>query len=269
MNLPGPEEEEEVQTRPDKSRMAILRRPVSQRRSIKSRKATMAKKTYYRPTKKSGGQTSAGVITGLSPNNYGFPDRLKTRLRYCDVVQLEATAGNPGLWQFRLSSLYDPDYTGTGHQPQWYDQLVAVYQRYRVLGAKITVTFSPNQVSDTEANDKGPYIVGITTSENATFGSGTSTDLLEDNNSTHSVLADKQGANNVKTLEATYSPIRDLGLGNGDDVMMALSNANPARNIFANVWALDMTENAAVDVVAKVCIEFWAEFSAPRTTIRS
>lgn len=244
--------------------MGVLRKPVSARRSIKSRKAKSTKKTFYRRAKTEGGAMSAGVITNIGPSNYGFPDRLKTRLQYCDVVQLAASAGSPGIWQFRLTSLWDPDLTGTGHQPQWYDQLVAVYQRYRVLGAKITVTFASNHISDTETNDKGPYIVGITTNENVSFGSASFPALLEDTNSVHTVLGDKQGSNNVKTLSATYSPKRDLNLDPYDDILMGLSNNNPNRNFHATVWCADMTELASPDVVAKVSIEYMAEFSIPR-----
>lgn len=33
---------------------------------------------------------------------------------------------------FRANSLYDPDYTSVGGQPYMYDQLAAIYNRYRV-----------------------------------------------------------------------------------------------------------------------------------------
>lgn len=244
--------------------MGIARRPVSARRYVKSRKAQSAKKTYTPYRKATGGPVNPGLVTRVSRNNFGFPDRLKTKLQYCDVIQLGASAGSPAVWQFRMTSLFDPDYTGTGHQPQWFDQLAGVYQAYRVLGSKITVTFSPNQVSDSETNDKGPYIVGITGNENVSFGSANYPALLEDANSVHTVLGDKQGANNVKTLSLTYSPLRDMDSDPLDQSLRALTGNNPSRNFFANVWALDMTEASNQDVVAKVCIEFWAEFSTPR-----
>lgn len=45
--------------------------------------------------------------------------------------------------QFRINSLYDPDYTGVGGQPRYYDQLVTgtMYRAYRVdkVGYKITL----------------------------------------------------------------------------------------------------------------------------------
>lgn len=41
----------------------------------------------------------------------------------------------------RVNSLWDPDYTGTGHQPLGRDELAARYKSYRVDGALIRATF--------------------------------------------------------------------------------------------------------------------------------
>lgn len=248
--------------------MVVYRRPVSARRSIKSRKARSAKRTYYRKAK-SGGPASAGVITHLSPNNYGFPDRLKTKLIYADVVQLQASAGNPGIWQFRMNSLFDPDLTGTGHQPQWFDQLAAVYARYRVNFAKITATFVPNNVNDTETNDTGPYIIGISTNQNATFSAANYAALLENPNTESTVLVDKQGGNNMKTLSADYNPKRDFDISPLDGDLLTAVNANPIRTFIATVWALDMTESVSQDVVCKICIEYDVTMSMIRDNVVS
>lgn len=40
---------------------------------------------------------------------------------------------------FRANSLYDPDYTGTGHQPNGFDALMAAYDHFTVLATKIRV----------------------------------------------------------------------------------------------------------------------------------
>jgi hypothetical protein len=43
---------------------------------------------------------------------------------------------------FRLNSLYDPDYTGAGHQPYFFDQIAGIYNRYRVNACTVDITFS-------------------------------------------------------------------------------------------------------------------------------
>lgn len=254
--------------------MAVYRRPVSQRRSIKrQRKAKPYKRTFTPPRSRSNGSTMVpGRITGLSSHDFGFPDRLKTKLQYQDVVQLAASAGSPAVWQFRMNSLFDPDYSGTGHQPQWYDQLSAVYSNYKVLGSKITCVFIPNNINDTELNDKGPYICGITTVAGTTsFSAASYPALLEDGNSVHGIIVDKQGGSNKVTLSNTFSPMRDLGLDPNSTDLRVPTGSNPSTNaaVYANVWALDMTEAASQDVVVKVQIEFVCEFSVRKENVVS
>ena len=36
----------------------------------------------------------------------------------------------------------DPNHTGVGHQPLYFDQLMTIYNHYIVIGAKITVKFT-------------------------------------------------------------------------------------------------------------------------------
>ncbi len=55
---------------------------------------------------------------------------------YFDVYQL-ATSSLVGAFQtFRANSPFDPDFTNVGHQPMYRDQIVAMYQNYRVLRTK-------------------------------------------------------------------------------------------------------------------------------------
>jgi len=50
---------------------------------------------------------------------------------------------NPGAavaqYTFRGNSLYDPDYTGAGQQPRYYDTYSTVYGKYRVFGSRMTI----------------------------------------------------------------------------------------------------------------------------------
>jgi hypothetical protein len=41
-----------------------------------------------------------------------------------------------------LNNIYDPNATGTGHQPMFHDELAAVYGRYRVVSALVKFTIS-------------------------------------------------------------------------------------------------------------------------------
>lgn len=43
---------------------------------------------------------------------------------------------------YRLNSVYDPDYTGAGHQPYGFDQLSGLYNKYRVDRVKFEIIYT-------------------------------------------------------------------------------------------------------------------------------
>lgn len=77
-----------------------------------------------------------------------FPDSRLVRHKYCDTISLSAGTGGgaASTWIFRTNSLYDPDYTGVGHQPMFHDEMAAQYKTYTVLRSWIRITF-PNEAN--------------------------------------------------------------------------------------------------------------------------
>ncbi len=77
-----------------------------------------------------------------------FPLRLRTVLPYADQFTLSGTAFSAGFGteqSYRLNSLFDPDFTGTGHQPYGFDQITPWYYKYQVDMVEINLTFSDPQ----------------------------------------------------------------------------------------------------------------------------
>lgn len=70
----------------------------------------------------------------------GFPSSMTVKLRYCQHFDLDPAAGLFAAQVFRANSAFDPDMTGIGHQPSNFDRWAVNYDRYTVLGAKITIT---------------------------------------------------------------------------------------------------------------------------------
>lgn len=75
-----------------------------------------------------------------------YPNGLIAKHKYTMNKTLNATyTANdiPGTAQqsFRTASLFDPDRTGVGHQPLFFDEMSAIYKQYRILGAKCKVRF--------------------------------------------------------------------------------------------------------------------------------
>jgi len=78
--------------------------------------------------------------------NDPFPPHSFHSLTYSssDVVGNSTTLLFGTTKQFSLNSLYDPDVSGTGHQPYGFDQLCAStgpYTRYKVLGVSVKMRF--------------------------------------------------------------------------------------------------------------------------------
>lgn len=203
------------------------------------------------------------VIPLIRNPDYGFPDKLVTNLRYVDVFRLTGSAGTPGANTFRMNSCFDPDLSGVGHQPMYYDQLcgavgTAPYSRYRVLQSKITCTYSMESPPSLTAANVGPVIVGLHTSNTSGLFASSVSALMEASGSKWTYLQDKSGSNNVKTLTATYIPTRDLGLDAGDDTLAAGSTASPTQAFHAIPWKVDPVGAGIVNVIVQ--IEFRVQF---------
>lgn len=100
------------------------------------RKLTMSKKSNSQ-----NGISTAGAIrlarkqkdSGVAPFHYAT-------LVYPVAFTSSSLTGGDWYWQFRLNSLFDPDFTGTGSQPTTFDQWMALYDRYRVLATDVDLT---------------------------------------------------------------------------------------------------------------------------------
>lgn len=71
-----------------------------------------------------------------------FPREMKIRMSYFESISFTGTASVANDRIFNLNSIFDPYRSGTGHQPQGYDQWSNFYGRYRVDACKVTVSFS-------------------------------------------------------------------------------------------------------------------------------
>lgn len=111
------------------------------------------------------------------------PDRIFLKLNYCETFTI--ASGATANEQVFRSSLYDPDYTGVGHQPLGRDQWATFYQKYRVYGMKYHLA-----VEHTSAS---PLVICVLWDSNP---GGAYTNLTE-------------------AIEKTYSKWKYLSSGNG------------------------------------------------------
>lgn len=118
---------------PEAKRMRMLGKQKPRYGRKKSSYRALAKKMYKR----------RGTQVGRT---LGFPKMLKFQHKYWEQLSLTDSGGYVH-HQFSCNGMYDPNTTGVGHQPMYYDQLAALYDHYTVIGSKIKWTIVPQGTS--------------------------------------------------------------------------------------------------------------------------
>lgn len=178
------------------------------------------------------------------------PDSVKVKLKYVEKVPM-STMTTLGSWSyaFRLNSVFDPNFTGTGHQPNGFDQWAAFYGKYRVLGGSWRVTF---------ANSDATYPVDLVAVERANDNSVDSNvqSYLQEPRS-HYAAASTRGAPAV-SLSSSFQNQKLLGLDSkefADQDYAALVTTNPAVQtwlmLFAQVFNSELS-NADQSIMVEI-----------------
>lgn len=197
------------------------------------------------------------IPRGLVSLGKGFPKKLTMTHTYIEpYTSLTSTAGAINIYKFICNGMYDPNYSGAGHQPYYFDQAAALYDHYHIIGSKITVTCVPSSSTSPSA------VVGIVISDDATlaasewsslaeFGQGGSNKAIALSNST------------PKTLVSTWSAKKIFGKGlMANNSLQGTSTANPTEQSVYNfyVQSIDGASNTTVYFTAKIeYIAVWSE----------
>jgi hypothetical protein len=84
-------------------------------------------------------------VTSVQKPLYGFIyPRVLTTLKYTDqITRINLTLVGSN-YIYNMNSVFDPDVTGTGHQPYGHDTLAGIYARYRVMRIRWKIVNSAN-----------------------------------------------------------------------------------------------------------------------------
>lgn len=209
-------------------------------------------------------KSERGVVTLVHGPGRIMPGRLRTKLIFQRRINLSVTAGVPTGNQFMLNSLYDPDQTGVGNQPMGFDEFATLYQRYRVLGAKVilrtTAIYGPNAANTLE--------IGMAPSTETLALTMDPQQLGAQPGGVFKV-AYAAGSNKDSIISRYYDIAKTIGISklsyNADLNYGALTNANPANPLYLNVGVQTTDENSSSTVYSYVQINFYVEFSQPQS----
>lgn len=146
-------------------------------------------------------------LSFLSP----VPKSIKVRMRYVQDITLDPATGGGASHIFRANGMYDPDVTGTGHQPYGFDQLMTLFNHFTVVGSKCTARFNNTDSSNI-------YNVAIGVYDSATSSTASRIWNLERPGTTYTALGLATGGSNLKTLSKTFSTRKYFNIKNPTDV---------------------------------------------------
>lgn len=189
----------------------------------------------------------------------GFPSKITCIHRYSEVVTIPASTNlnHVGTHTFNLSSMYDPNVTGTGSQPRGRDQMVNIYARYCVIGAKVTYKPVGPAILDAQGTIAGMAFGSAITQTSAFQQTNGYTDLIEQ-------YAYRQQASIKNDVGATRALTRKYSLKKflkhpyplSDDVVTSLSSGSPGVGAYFHVWCCNPTGAAMPAIAFAVTIDY-------------
>ena len=181
----------------------------------------------------------------------GFPPLMKVDLHYESLVTLMPGAAVAS-YVFRGNSLFDPDYTGTGHQPRYYDQLTPIYGRYKVLRSAITVEMingSPNS---------GAIFAITPNTEIITFTSWQQASELPRSKTSQIVPVASRYPFKLSSSASTKSICGLLPYQVNDEDWSASIGTNPVQIWYWNINVASIDESSHVTVSLRVRLKYHA-----------
>lgn len=187
----------------------------------------------------------------------GVADSTYVKLKYAQRITLSSTSGAVAENVYRGNSLFDPDLTGTGHQPYFFDQWSTFYGYYTVLGAAVKATYVATGSTVSTCNCRY-YLVFDDNSAAYTNASNALSSPYS-----RSAFSNINGES-VRTLGMYINSDKIFGLKkNGvqfDSDYSAAVSANPSFQWFIHVGQQPMDESANNAIFVEVEITYYVKF---------
>lgn len=196
----------------------------------------------------------------------GFPKSKLVKLRYCEQITINPSAGVNGVHVFSANGMYDPSVTSVGHQPSNFDRWMANYDHYTVIGSKITVSYMPS-ITTTVI----PGIFGVLLSDQGNeVVSLSQENLLEQprcvfNRKVVGVPTDLQ---NQSYVTKRFSAKRFFGVNpvGGGKTFQGSASANPTEGAYYEVFVAPINSNDPGAMYFTCVIDYIALLTEPNIT---
>jgi len=252
-----------------RSRKAAKRGKSSRARSVqRARRGLRSYARYRTPTAIQGAQ-------------HLFPEKKLVTFGYNQRFLLDnALATETATKVFRLSSLYDPDFdvsiTNGSHQPFMFDQMAVFYDKYCVMGAKVTITAFARDTNVLNTSN----IICAYFEDGSHTEYPTNPDALREKRYDGKKFAQLGSTNNSnlhpKKLVLKYSAKKFFSVSSMKDNLTthgATTTSNPIKNAFLYIHLLNMYDGLKnfdpSEVFVNVNIQYTALMFDRRTIAQS
>jgi len=185
-----------------------------------------------------------------------FPIRMGATMRYCTTVSATQSVGSVANFNFSCNSIYDPDITGTGHQPYGHDTYADIYNQYTVLRSRLR--FTPTLAVASTAITYGVGIEPGTTGLPATdTWAEKPTYLVQGNNQAYAM-------NGNKPLTIWWNRAKRFPHNDIYRQLSAPFGSNPSEMEIFNIVAQKSDGTALGTIYLFVEIEYWVEMYEPK-----
>lgn len=210
------------------------------------------KKTYRRRRRR---LTSMSVPSGMSTQKVA-------KLRYVATTNITSTAGILNSQVFRANSIFDPDFTGIGTQPMGHDQWEVLFNRYKVLGARISLNIIPSTANTTNG------MVGVYLTDSATSPYNNPRGFIEARKGMYRNVLSKN--NKTAPMHQNFSAKRFFNVTDVKDNQNigADFGTNPPQEAYFNIWYDDIEAGTSTVLIVST-IEYIVSFSEPKDLVQS
>ena len=223
-------------------------------------KKYVKRKRAYRKKRVLRKQNNSRLIVAHLKNKNVMPPRYVTKMCYSDIATFTGLVSVDKV--YRLNSLFDPDLTGTGHQPRYYDEMSNLYSAYRVLSCKVRVRPLSNSQTNTSANQFTSVIARLAA---GTLNGASYFDIGELPNST-TILNGLYGGLSkgiTKRFDIAYIAGVPKQVVKYDNNFKALISANPSHQLYVHVVNGTLNGTTATDCTMLIDLEYTVSWEDP------
>ena len=204
-----------------------------------------------------------------------MPTAADLTFKYTDRITIDAAgSGAVASYLFSANGMYDPDITGTGHQPLGFDQWMGTssttgfYNHYTVVSSQISIT-----ACSQAADNTGQAVVLLGLSDDTTVGIDFNT-ALENPTYKRCFIGSVGSGHDIQTLSHSFDAMKQFGLSSdalyAKDDLKGIYTANPNEQAYYVIYAASNNPTVNPATVAFVVeIVYHAHLSERRELLAS